>query len=138
MEVVAHEKAAAVKELAQRFGLGAGQIPVPHLHRVEPRPIVLIAFVQVHGLLDGARMHARQAPQRFGEMPVRPRIIGSPTGTPLLPGPVAEPAVPSVNPERRRVHQTREGPLGLLLPVMRDREIVVLATRKFAERALRL
>ena len=55
VEVVAHEEAAAQKVFAEAADLRVGQLPVAHLDAVEPRPVVLVAFVEVDRLLDGAR-----------------------------------------------------------------------------------
>ena len=143
VEIVAHEEAAAQQILPHGLGLRVGQVPVAHFHGVEPRPIVLVAFVQVDRLLHRPRVHARQAPQRLREMAVRARIIGGPTGAPLRPIPggeaATEPAEPPpapVDARHRRVHQAGEGPLGLLLPVLGNREVAVLDAGVFAERPL--
>ncbi len=127
-KIVQHEKAAAQQVLAEFLDLAIGQLPIPHFAGVEPGPVVnVVAIVQIDGLLDGACRYAGQAAQGEGEMPVGPRIILSPTGAAFQPrGPRA---VTVVAPETRvgmlGIHQAREDPFGLLLPILRHLHVVV-------------
>src|SRR5437868_9330004 len=75
-EVVDHKESAAQKIVAELSGLSIGKIPLPHLHGVEPRPVEdVIVIIQIDGLLDRARVDARQAPDGSQEMAIGPRII---------------------------------------------------------------
>src|ERR1017187_2906424 len=74
-------------------------------------------------------------------MPVRPRIVGRPTGVALGPRDIAEPSVAaaeaaSVDAVGRGIHQAGEDPLGLFLPVGGHGEVRVLPAGEFAKRAL--
>jgi hypothetical protein len=61
VEVVAHEEAAAEEVFAEGGHLFVGEGPVADLDSVEPGPIVLVAIVEIDGLLDGADVDAREA-----------------------------------------------------------------------------
>ena len=54
VEIVAHEEAAAEEVFAEAFGLRVGELPVADFDAVEPGPVVLVAVVEIDGLLDGA------------------------------------------------------------------------------------
>ena len=78
MEIVGHEEAAAEAIFAQRPALLVGESPFAHLDGVEPRPVVSIAFLEVHGLLHGADVNAGQAADGLGKMPVGARVVLGP------------------------------------------------------------
>ena len=136
MKIVAHEEAAAVDVLAHGLDLGVGQSPVAHFHGVEPRPVVLIAVVEIHGLLGGAHVNARQAAQSRGEMAVGARVIRGPEDAAAALGPIhveaeaAESVVGEVG--CVGVHQAGESPFGFFLVVRRDRIVVVFGAWIFA------
>ena len=66
VKIVGHEKSAAKQIIAQFFRLLLGEAPLPHLHGVEPGPVVdLIAIVQIHALLHGPRLNAGQPANRL-------------------------------------------------------------------------
>src|SRR5450432_1512145 len=140
VEVVAHEEAAAQKELAQRFGLAIGEIPVTHYDAVEPGPIVLEAFVEVDGLFDRAGLNAREAAQGLGEVPVGARVVHGPENAAAALSPVTAKAaaIPAIAGEGCvGIHQAGKGPLGFFPVVGRDGKIVVLERRVFAPGSLR-
>jgi hypothetical protein len=138
VEIVAHEKPAAVDEFAQRLGLRIGEIPVAHLHRIEKRPIVGIAFIQVDRLLHAAAVYPRQPPHGLGEMPVGARIVRGPTGISLRPVRPAPPPPEAPAAEHgRRIHQAPEHPLGLVPIIAAAGENFILAPGVLAERPLR-
>ena len=48
MKIVAHEKSAALQEVAHLFDLAVGELPVADLHRVQPRIVEhIVAIVQI-------------------------------------------------------------------------------------------
>src|SRR4051812_47802731 len=106
-EVVHHEESTAQKVIAELGGLSIGKIPLPPLHRVEPRPVKdVVVIIQIDGLLDRSRVDARQAPDGSQEMAIGPRIILSPDGITLGPAIRGEAAKsePAASAERR-IHQ---------------------------------
>jgi hypothetical protein len=53
MEVVAHEKTAAQKEIAELSRLRVSQVPMPDFDSIEPRPVVdFVGIVGIYRLLD--------------------------------------------------------------------------------------
>ena len=56
VEIVGHEEAAAQQVFAQLLGLRVGEAPFADLDGVEPGPVVVVAVVEVDGLLDGAHV----------------------------------------------------------------------------------
>jgi hypothetical protein len=62
VEVIAHEEATAVQILAESLHLRVGQVPMAHFHRIKPGPVVLVAQIEIDGLLHGTRVNPRQAP----------------------------------------------------------------------------
>src|SRR5579862_6404874 len=139
MEIVAHEKSAAQQILAHLGSLLLGEIPMPDFDAIKPRPVeYFIAIVEIHRLLDRARVNARQAAQRCREMPVRARVIHGPARGALPP--VAAPTPTAVSTDiagERRVHEPRKSPFGLFLVVLRYLEPFVLKAGIFAERPLK-
>src|ERR1022692_2026037 len=87
-------------------------------------------------------MDAREPPQCLHEVPVGARIVLGPDGIAFGPDAAAaeSPAVPTAitSPRRLRIHQARESPLGLLLPVRRQGDAAepILHAWKLAERPL--
>src|SRR5262249_15319705 len=137
MEVIAHEEAAAQQVFAEALHLFVGEGPVSDLDAVEPRPIVLIGFVEIDRLLHGADLNPREPSQNQREATVGAGIVHSPeTPAPALP-PIAEAAKASAETAEAtatlgvRIHQAREDPLRLLLIVGRNGEVVVLKRRIF-------
>src|SRR5580704_8668991 len=121
MKIVRHEEAAAQQIFAHHFGFLFGQSPLAHLHRVEPRPVVrLVSVLKHHGLFDGPHLNARQTPDGLREMPVGARIILGPERQPLPEVAIETSTVAVVRPGR--IHQPRERPLALVLPVGRQLE----------------
>jgi hypothetical protein len=60
VKIVAHEKTAAIQEIAHLFDLGVGQLPVPDLDRIQPGIVeYILAIVEVHRLLDRAHVYTR-------------------------------------------------------------------------------
>ena len=81
-----HEKAAAQQVFAQLHGLGVGELPVAHLHRIQPGPVVdVVAIVEIDGLLDGACLDARETADGLREMAVGARIILCPPSAAFAP-----------------------------------------------------
>src|ERR1019366_8055130 len=78
VEIVRHEKPAAQQVFAQRLRLVVREAPLAHLHGVKPRPIVGIAFVQVHDLLHGAHVQPCKPPHGQRKVPVGGREILGP------------------------------------------------------------
>ena len=74
-------------------------------------------------------MQPRQPPQRLREVPVGARIILRPTGAARVPvqylAPPAEASAAETRLRVLRIHQTREDPLRLLLPILRKGNVVV-------------
>src|SRR5579864_3775302 len=136
-EVVAHEKSAAQQIIPQLLGLGVGEAPPANLDRIQPGPVIdVVTVVEVHWLFNRSGVDARQPPHRPQEVAVRTRIVLRPHGVAVAPVAPAAPisvAKPAIS---LRVHETCEGPLGLLLVIGWQREIVVLNARVFAERLL--
>ena len=110
-----------------------GEPPLAHLHRVEPGPIVLVAFVQIDGLLHGPHMDAGESlapPARNAG-----RRADNPGSRARAPVPVAIEAAAIAVVRARRKHQAGERKLGLLLPVRWKVETEVLDCREIAGRA---
>ena len=58
-EIVAHEEPAAQNEVAQLGGLRVGEVPLAYLDGVKEGKVVdVIVVVEIHRLLDGARVDA--------------------------------------------------------------------------------
>src|SRR6185369_6108526 len=93
VEIVAHEESAAQQVLAHQSHLGVGQVPVAHLHSVEPGPVVLEAFVEIDRFLHAARMQPGQSPDGDREMAVAAWIVHGPEDAATAFAPIApEPA----------------------------------------------
>ena len=136
MEIVGHEETTAQEVFAKHFRLRRGQSPFARLDGIEPRPVEhFVPVFQIHGLLDGARLHKGQTANRLGQIPVRTRVILGPEGEPLPPVAVEPAAIAIVG--ARRIHQSGEGPLALLLPVRRQLDITVFNGGIIPERALK-
>ena len=92
-EAVAKEKAAAQQVLAQFRRLLVGELHGAGEPGDEKRPIVrVVAVLEIHGLLDGPHVRAREAPQHLDERAVALRIVVGPTRAavpPLASGPEA-------------------------------------------------
>src|SRR5690554_4231349 len=54
------KKKAAEEVLAHRSRLLIAEVPVPDLHRVKPRPVLNIGFVQIYRLFDGSHVKSRE------------------------------------------------------------------------------
>jgi hypothetical protein len=98
VEIVAHEKAVAQQVFAKPSGLGIGEFPVAHLHGIQKRPVVGIAFIQIHRLFHTAAVDPAQAAHRLGEMPIGTWIVRGPTGISLRPVAAAEAPLPKPRP----------------------------------------
>src|SRR5579884_1000759 len=134
VKVVAHEEAAAEQVLPHGPRLLVGEVPMADLDAVEPRPVVDVVVVEIDGLLDGARLHARQPAHGGGEMAIRARVGHRPVGGAFLPASQElEAAVTAAN---RRIHQAGEGPFAGHAEIRRNRELFVLDARVLAERLL--
>ncbi len=139
VEIVAHEKAAALQVFAETFDLVIGQFPVADFDGVEPGIVedVVGLVVEIHRLLHAARVDARQAADGGGEMAVGAGIVDGPVGVtlaPVVPSPVfALPVQPDAG---SGVHQAGEDPLGALVPVGGKRKIVVFPGGILAEGTL--
>ena len=111
-----------------------GQPPFADLHGVEPRPVVdVVAVVQIHRLLGGAHVDARQTPHGLGEVTVGARVILGPQRQALTPVAIEAPAITIVR--SGRIHQAGEDPLGLFLVVGREFEAAVFDAHVLPERA---
>ena len=86
VEVVDHQEPAAQQVLAQLRGLLVGQVPLPDLDGIEPRPIEhVVAVLEIDGLLDGARVDDAQAADERCDVPVAARIVDGPARAAVLP-----------------------------------------------------
>ena len=86
VKIVAHEESAAIQELAHLLDLDVGELPVPHLNRIQPGIVEhVIAVVQIDRLLHRADMYARQPAKRDRNMPIGRGVVGGPTGSAMLP-----------------------------------------------------
>src|ERR1700730_18267557 len=135
IEGAGHETPPPQQVIAKHFRLVSGQAPFTHLDGVEPGPVVdLISILEIHRLFDRAHLNAGQPSERLGKLPICRRIVLSPEGEPLPPVTVEPPAIAVIR--ARRKHQPGEGPLGLLLPVLRYRVVAVFDRGILPERAL--
>jgi hypothetical protein len=105
------------------------------LYGVQPGPVVnVVAFFDIDGLLDGADMNAAQAAEGEREVAIGAWII-------LRPEREAQPEV-AVETSAIAVigsageHQTREGPLALLLPIFGQLEGAIFDATQLIERFL--
>jgi hypothetical protein len=132
-KAVAKEKPAAQQVLAEFRRLLVGQLPGTGEPGDEKRPIVsVVAILQIHGLLDGAHVRARETPQHLDERAVALRIIVGPSRAavpPLAAGPEA--AIGE--------HQVTDDELARYLVVRRQRRLghVAFEARIDAKLALR-
>src|SRR6185437_1748344 len=101
-----------------------------------PRPIVLIALVEVDELLHAARVNSGEPPDSQGKVPVRGRKVLRPQRNARVPVEVAV-LIPVERTGRK--HQARERPLGFFLIIGRKRDFAeaVLDAGKFTERPLK-
>src|SRR6185312_8896358 len=132
-----------------------GQIPTARLHRVKPRPVVGIAFIEIDGLLHGSHRKAREPAHGLREVTVGARKILRPNGAALFPvhpavaaavATAAAPKAAEAGPEAAEapsatgwgIHQTRERPFRILLVIGGQRDVsdAVLDAWKLAEWAL--
>src|SRR5712671_285259 len=100
----------------------------------EPPVVYLIFIVQIHALLDRARVNASQAPHGLGERPVGRRIILRPERESSSPVSV-EPSTIAVIPSRR-IHHARKSEFSFFLIIMRERRDAIFDGGIFAERPL--
>ena len=135
VKIVGHEEAAAQQIFAHDFGFLFGEAPFAHLHGVYPRPVErFVAVFHHHGLLDGPRLDARQAPHGLRKMTVGARIILGPERQALAEIAVEAARITVVRSGRK--HQPREGPLARRLPIRRQLKVEIFDARKLAERLL--
>ena len=134
VKIVRHEEAAAQAVFAEQLSLCIGESPLADLDGVEPRPIVGVAFLEVHWLFHAACVYAGQAAHGLREMAVGAGIILGPERDALMPFGVA----PAITIERSGgKHEAGENELGALLPVRREFEGEVLDSIELAERPLK-
>ena len=126
VEIVDHEEAAAQQVLAQLRRLRVGQVPLTDFDGVEPRPIEdVVAVLEIDGLLDRAGVDDAQAADQRRDVAIAARVID---------GPARAAELPLTAPAERRIHETREHPLGGLAEIGRQLEIVVLDPGVLAKR----
>src|SRR5262249_27702383 len=125
---------------AQAAHLNLVEIPAADLDGVEERPIVLIAFFDVDGLLDTARIDAGEASHGGGEVAGGGGGVGGAARAGAGPGARggAEARAPAVVAAGEgRVHEAGEGPLAGSLVVGRKGKVAVFVAGEFAEGTLR-
>ena len=107
------------------LGLRIGEGPVRRHPGVNVGEVEQVLVARIHRLLDRARVEDRQATHHLGDVPVGLRVVDRPRGAAID---------PLVAPADRRVHEARERPLGGLLIIGRQIEVVVLDARVLPER----
>src|SRR5205085_9523778 len=132
-------ESAAQDEVPQLGGLGVGEVPLAQLDSVKKRKVVdVVIVVQVHRLLDRARVDARQTADGAQKMAVGAGVILGPDGPAFLPIIDRETAeAEAALAGEGRIHQARERELGRALVIGGNRKIVVFDARILAERSLK-
>ena len=115
-------EAAALQIIAHAFGLRVVEVPIGHIHRIEPRPIENRVVVGIDHFLVGPRVQARQAQNALHKLAVGARIIFGPAAIAKR----AESAESAVAGHAHRIAQAGEGKLVLLLIVGRTAVTVAL------------
>ena len=82
MEIVDHQKAAAIEVIAQPLGVGFAQLPVSNLDRIEPGPLEHLVALDVDDLLDRSCIDPGEPPDPLHEMALRRVGVGAPTTSP--------------------------------------------------------
>jgi hypothetical protein len=132
-KAVAKEKAAAQQMLAELRRLLVRQLPGSREPGDEKRPIMrVVAVLEINGLLHGAHVRAREAPQHLDERTVALRIVVGPSRA-------AVPPLPARSEAAIGEHQMADDELAGNLVVGRQRRLghVAFEARINAKLALR-
>src|SRR5262249_60465976 len=97
----------------------------------------VVIVVEMDGLLHRARVNPRQAADGSGNVTIGARVVDCPVGVAFPPVEAAAIFALPIEADRgSRIHQPGEGPLRRLVPIGRQREVVILPGGILAEGTL--